>query len=226
MLFLQAGGCKAELDNRIQRGVKQGRFLAAAVTLNLFLVAQCIGLYSSASPRYSHSLCRLRQRLWLYLERMAVFDRREYRFSAELKAAGWFLVHTASLELSCSLHEQSEFACAGKMHIDAPSHTNPSCVAPVAANAVPAVFISQQCPSHTVNRCQHQDKQIWSPGRAHLKDRGTRALQYPGCGCSSTEWEYWCWSLGTGCCAEGRRQEKWSSCSNTQRLCFLALTPA
>lgn len=34
------------------------------------------------------------------------------------------------------------------------------------------------------------------------------ALQDPGWGCSSTGWEYWCGSLGTGCHAEGRRQER------------------
>lgn len=123
-------------------------------------MALCTGSYTSASPTYSYGLCGLRQRLWLYLEIVAVFDRRECRFSAELKAAGWFLVHTAGPELSCSLHGQSEFACASEMHIDAASHTNPSRAAALAADAVPAVFISQQCLSCAVNRCRHQHKQI------------------------------------------------------------------
>lgn len=52
------------------------------------LVVPRTGLYTSASPRHCYSLCRLRQRLWLYLESVAVFNRREYRFAAELKAAG------------------------------------------------------------------------------------------------------------------------------------------
>lgn len=106
------------------------------MTLRFFLVTPLTGLYTSASPTCSCSLCRLRQRLWLYLEIAAVFDRREYRFSAELKAAGWFLVHTAGPELICSLHRQSKFACASKMHIDSASHTNLSCTAASAAAVV------------------------------------------------------------------------------------------
>lgn len=163
MPFLRVGGCKAEIGNKEFKGPGH-----RAVPLprccgdsGVFLVAPRTGLYTSASPGYSYSLCRLRQRLWLYLEIAAVFDRREYGFfSAKLKAAGWFLVHAAGPELCRSAHGPSESVCASKMHIAAASRTSPSRTAALAADAVPGIFIPQQRPGRPADRCQHQHKQI------------------------------------------------------------------
>lgn len=129
-----------EIDNGVQRpwGSSSATFSRYSDSESLFPLAPQSGLYTSASPRYSYCLCRLRQRLWHYLEIVALFSRRERMFSAELKAAGWFVVHTAGLALICSLHGQDELACASKMHIDAAS-----CTAALAASVVPTVFISQ-----------------------------------------------------------------------------------
>lgn len=96
------------------------------------------GLYTSAFPRHCCGLCRLRQRLWMYLDSVQSLTEGNTGFQQSQRQLGdfWF---TYQAENSATVCKSREFASASRMHIDAASHTDPSHAAVLAADAFPSL---------------------------------------------------------------------------------------